>query len=66
VYEWAVYLKVYFGPAEYGFNHLQWLNHRTEECGLPTSTVKLSPPALTTCEGAFYKMNNFGRCLAPV
>ena len=48
--EWAVYLKEYFG--------LNWLTDTTRDCGLPASTVKLSP-ALTTCEGAYYKMYNF-------
>jgi hypothetical protein len=38
----------------------------TKECGLPASTVTLTPPALTTCEGAAYKFSSFERYCAPV
>ena len=38
----------------------------TEECGLPASTVKLSLPALITCEGALYKYRSTDRCGEPV
>ncbi len=31
---------------------IQSLTYRAWDCGLPASTVKLSPPALDTCEGA--------------
>ena len=31
-------------------------------CGLPAGTVKLTPPALTTCEGAVVKLMNVSRC----
>ena len=33
-------------------NYFQSLTYRAMYCGLPASTVKLSPPALDTCEGA--------------
>jgi hypothetical protein len=32
------------------------------DCGLPVGTVKLTPPALTTCEGAVGKFMSVGRC----
>jgi len=35
------------------------------ECGLPTSTMKLIPPALTTCEGAAYKYTSLGSIDCP-
>jgi hypothetical protein len=38
----------------------------TEVCGLPASTVKLSLPALITCEGALYKYRSTDRCVEPV
>ena len=38
----------------------------TKECGLPASTVTLTPPALTTCEGAAYKFSSLDRYCAPV
>jgi hypothetical protein len=31
-------------------------------CLLPADTVKLTPPALTTCEGAVVKMKSVERC----
>ena len=55
---YAVYLKDYFG--------LQWLTDTTRDCGLPASTVKVSLPALTTCEGAIYKYRSIDRCHEPV
>ena len=37
------------------FNFLLML---ASSCGLPAGTVKLTPPALTTCEGAGVKYNS--------
>jgi hypothetical protein len=34
----------------------------TEVCGLPASTVKLSLPALTTCDGVRYLEQSIYRC----
>jgi hypothetical protein len=31
---------------------------RASSCGLPASTVKLTPPLVTTCEGADVKFKN--------
>ena len=44
----------FFGTAQSALNSygIQRLTSRAKECGLPASTVKLSPPALDTCEGA--------------
>jgi hypothetical protein len=47
-------------------NYIQSLTSRAKECGLPVSTVKLSPPALDTCEGVMYKIQSVDRCCAPV
>ena len=38
------------------------LTRTISACGLPTSTVKLSLPALTTCAGASYKQQSIDRC----
>ena len=51
-------LKDYFGVL--------LLGSYVGECGLPASTLKLTPPALTTCEGAAYKYSSLGRYRAPV
>jgi hypothetical protein len=31
-------------------------------CGLPVGTLKLTPPALTTCDGASLKLVSISRC----
>ena len=35
------------------------LNARATECGLPASTVSLTPPALDTCDGAIIAQITF-------
>jgi hypothetical protein len=35
------------------------LNARVMECGLPAGTVRLTPPALYTCDGAFQRLGAF-------
>ena len=54
--------------AQYALHNysIQRLTSRAKECGLPASTVKLSPPPLNTCEGAMYKIESVDRCCAPV
>jgi hypothetical protein len=39
---------------------------RARDCGLPVDIVKLSLPALTTCEGALYNYSSIQRCCSPV
>jgi hypothetical protein len=34
----------------------QMINARATECGLPASTVTLTPPAPNTCDGAFTRL----------
>ena len=50
--------KDYFG--------ISTLSSYVGSCGLPASTLKLNPPALTTCEGAAYKFSSLERYCAPV
>jgi hypothetical protein len=45
---------------------IQMLTSRAKECGLPASTVKLSPPPSNTCEGVMYTIQSVNRCCAPV
>jgi hypothetical protein len=54
--------------AQYALNAygIQTLNSFAKECGLPASTVKLSPPPSDTCEGVMYKVQYVDRCCAPV
>ena len=35
----------------------QYLSSLATMCGLPAITVKLTPPALDTCDGAYAKFN---------
>ena len=42
--------------------NLKYLQKLASDCGLPEDTVKLTPPALTTCEGAMDKSINVTRC----
>ena len=37
----------------------QMINARATECGLPASTVTLTPPAPNTCDGAFTRLMVF-------
>ena len=52
--------KMYADYDDYHF--FQYLTDRAQNCGLPASTVKLSPPALATCEGAVNKYTSIARC----
>jgi hypothetical protein len=45
-------LAVYATYVEYAY-----LYGLANQCGLPASTVKLTPPALDTCDGAYTKLN---------
>jgi hypothetical protein len=58
----------FFHTAQYALNAygIQRLTSRAIECGLPASTVKLSPPSSNTCEGVMYKIQSLDRCCAPV
>ena len=50
-------MKEYAGYANYlGY---QTFYIRAMECGLPASTVKLTAPALDTCEGAWAKFASY-------
>jgi hypothetical protein len=39
-----------------------FLQKLASDCGLPAGTVTLTPPALTTCEGAIDKFKSVDRC----
>ena len=45
---------------------IQRLTSRAKDCGLPASTVTLSPPPSNTCEGVMYQIQSVDRCCAPV
>ena len=47
--------KSYAGYATYV--DYAYLYGRATQCGLAASTVKLTPPALDTCDGAYAKFN---------
>ena len=47
--------KSYAGFATW-FNY-EYLNYLATECGLPASTVTVTPPALNTCDGAYTRFN---------
>ena len=38
------------------FNYVLIIDLAMRQCGLPASTVKLTPPALDTCDGAAARM----------
>jgi hypothetical protein len=39
----------------------QMLKYRATQCGLPAGTVKLTPPALYTCDGALQRLQDFSK-----
>ena len=45
---------------------MPWIADTARDCGLLASTVKLTPPNLTTCEGARYNESSIQRCCEPV
>ncbi len=56
----------YFASEKFLSQIRFYIDLTAEECGLPVGTVKLSVPALTTCEGARYKQQSIQRCREPV
>jgi hypothetical protein len=52
-----------YGAAMKNQMNFMSLQKLAADCGLPADTVKLTPPALTTCEGAIVKSMSVERCL---
>ena len=51
--------QTYAGYAQYStFVGYSWLAGIASTCGHPASTVKVTPPALDTCEGAVFKFES--------
>ena len=50
---------------EYGaYADMPWaemFNDIAMQCGLPAGTVKLTPPALYTCDGALQRLQDFSK-----
>ncbi len=42
--------------------NFKYLQELASDCNLPAGTLKLSPPPLTTCEGAIVKSMSVDRC----